>query len=550
MPSEPGAPAPHERRVLLLPSTSRDAEAIVRVMSANGIECAICLGIQSFCEQIAEGAGAALVAEEWTVSGLDELAACLAAQPVWSDLPLIVLSRSGAETPSLAAVLTRLGNVSVLERPVRVTTLLSVVRSCLRARMRQYEVRRRLEEREKLLASEQAARTAAEGASRTKDEFLATLSHELRTPLNAIMGWAQILAMEDARPEDFAEGINIIERNARAQAQIIEDLLDMSRIVSGRIRLNTQKVHLADVIEAAVGTVRPAADAKGVRLTVEIDADASPVLGDPDRLHQVLWNLLSNAVKFTPQDGAVELSLEEDDGHVEVRVRDSGQGISPELLPEIFGRFWQADSSSSRKHGGLGLGLAIVKQLVELHGGTVSATSDGEGTGATFLIRIPHQHVWTGDFKEGEHAGTPPFQNSAKRMAGVIRGLKVLVVDDEPDARALLKRLLEAEGAIVYASDSAQDALHRIHAARPDVLVSDIGMPGQDGYELIRNVRSLSPDAGGATPAIALTAYARAEDRERAIGAGFQEHLAKPLEPARLISAIAELCRETANQAR
>jgi PAS domain S-box-containing protein len=403
------------------------------------------------------------------------------------------------------------------------------------------------QDREDLLRRERAARADAERASRMKDEFLATLSHELRTPLHAILGWSQLLARRGTA--ELAQGLGVIERNARAQTKIIDDLLDMSRIISGKVRLDVQRVDLAAIARLSLDTVRPGADAKGVRLQAVLDPLAGPVNGDPNRLQQVLWNLLTNAVKFTPRGGRVQVLLERVNSHLELRVIDTGQGITAAFLPHVFDRFSQADASNTRQHAGLGLGLAIVKQLVELHGGSVNAASAGPGQGATFCIELPLLSV------SGETA-KPPDRRHPSRSEGAERnladpaghfadfsGLKILVVDDEPDARALMRRLLEDSGATVLEASSAAEGLSTLRAARPDVLVSDIGMPRESGYTLIRQIRALPPDAGGATPAVALTAYARTEDRMQAILAGFQHHLAKPVEPAELIAMVASLTK-------
>ena len=398
----------------------------------------------------------------------------------------------------------------------------------------------------RLLETERAARAAAERANQMKDEFLATLSHELRTPLNAILGWAQILC-NDPTAKDVAEGAAIIERNARAQTQIIEDLLDMSRIISGKVRLDVQRVNLKLVLEAAVDTVRAAADAKSVRLQVVLDPLAHPVSGDPNRLQQVFWNLLSNAIKFTPKQGRVQVVLERVNSHLEVSVSDSGEGIAPEFLPYVFDRFRQADASTARRHGGLGLGLAIVKQLTELHGGTVRVKSAGLGQGATFIVALPLSAVHP-DFEpeiERRHPRVAPDLEAGSLPLLQLAGVRVLAVDDEPDARALVRRLLEGCDATVRTAGSAAEALAMIREEAPDVLVSDIGMPEQDGYALIRQVRALGSAHAGNVPAVALTAYARSEDRMKAIRAGFQMHMAKPIEGAELITVVASLAGRT-----
>ncbi len=375
-----------------------------------------------------------------------------------------------------------------------------------------------------------------------KDEFLATLSHELRTPLNAILGWSQILTRGIDDKDELTEGLAIIQRNARAQTQIIEDLLDMSRIISGKIRLDVQRIDLAPLMQRAIQTVSPAAAAKGIRIHSVLDPLAGPISGDPSRLQQVFWNLLTNAVKFTAKGGRVQVLLERVNSHLEISVIDTGEGIRPEFLPHVFDRFRQSDATTTRTHGGLGLGLAIVKQLVELHGGTVRAKSPGPGQGATFVVSLPLTviHPEADPHPERRHptvGGVPLLPDACAK----IEGLKVLIVDDEPDARALVRRLLEDCNAIVVAASSARDAFERFLQDRADVIVSDIGMPGEDGYSLIRRIRALGPHRGGNVPAVALTAYARAEDRMKAVMAGFQHHVAKPVEPAELITMIASV---------
>ena len=668
-----------ERRILVLPPTSRDAAAIEKLFQNAQIETTVCRTIGDLACAIDGGVGALVLSEESLTDVDGVLTERLSHQPVWSDLPVVILSRSGAESASLSRIIGSLGNVSVLERPVRVSTFLSVVRTALRARERQYQVRDHLiereaaelalrqsreqqemvvrganvgvwyctlpldrlhwdetvkahfhlsldaevtidlfferlhpddrepvrqaietsiangepysidyrtispcgerlkwiravgrafynadgeptrfdgitidvtdrklaeQERERLLDAERAARGAVERASQMKDEFLATLSHELRNPLNAILGWAQILNSGELPAEDVAEGIEVIERNARAQAQIIEDLLDMSRIISGKIRLDVQRIDLATVVRNAIETIKPAADAKGIRLRAVLDPLAAPVSGDPNRLQQVFWNLLSNAVKFTPREGVVQILLERVNSHLEVSVIDSGEGIDPQFLPHVFDRFRQADATTTRKHGGLGLGLAIVRQLVELHGGGVRAKSPGVGAGSTFVVSLPLTvvHPEPETIVERRHPTTAAAPTSHEACVE-IAGLKVVVVDDEPDARGLLRRLLEDCHAKVFVAASAAEAVDLIQKHRPDVLVSDIGMPGEDGYSLIRRLRQLPADQGGATPAVALTAYARTDDRINVVLAGFQHHLSKPVEPAELIAIVASLAR-------
>jgi PAS domain S-box-containing protein len=387
--------------------------------------------------------------------------------------------------------------------------------------------------------AERAARSELERASKIKDEFLATLSHEIRTPLNAILGWSQILRKSSA-PEDLAEGLDIIERNARAQAQIVEDLLDMSRIISGKVRLDVQRLNLSAIVQAAVDTARPAADAKGVRLQSILDPlHGTAVSGDMNRLQQVMWNLLSNAVKFTPRGGRVQVLLERVNSHLEISVIDTGEGIKPEFLPLVFDRFRQADASTTRRHGGLGLGLAIVKQLVELHGGSVRVKSEGSGHGTSFTVALPLTAVHREPEAERRHPSAVSKLSGYAEHCMDIEGVRVLVVDDEPDARALVKRLLEDCHALVAVAASAGEAIALLHGGKFDVLVSDIGMPGEDGYALIKRIRALGTEYGGDIPAIALTAYARGEDRVKAIGAGFQMHVTKPVESVELVTMVA-----------
>lgn len=392
-------------------------------------------------------------------------------------------------------------------------------------------------QRDELLESEREARLTAERASRMKDEFLATLSHELRTPLSAIMGWAHLLE-HPHEPELVAEGIGVIARNARVQGQLINDLLDMSHIVSGKVRLQVQRVDLPALIEAAVQSVRPAADARAIRVQVTCDPLAGPVKGDPDRLQQILWNLLNNAVKFTPKGGRVQVLLERVNSHIEITVSDTGEGIRPEFLPFVFDRFRQADASTTRRHGGLGLGLAIVKQLVEIHGGSVHAKSRGEGQGSTFIVALPLL------IHHDAPGGVPPRTDAppADRAPDVdLSGVDALVIDDEPDARELIRRILVQLGAGVRAVSSGREALAAIAERTPDLIVSDIGMVGMDGYELMRHVRALPENAGGRTPAMALSAFARAEDRTRSMQAGFNVHLSKPLDYAEFVATAGNL---------
>jgi signal transduction histidine kinase/ActR/RegA family two-component response regulator len=436
------------------------------------------------------------------------------------------------------------------ERAERIVVAVAAQAAIAIDNARMYEaVHTAAEERRHLLESERAARSEAERGSAMKDEFLATLSHELRTPLNAILGWSQMLRLRTMSPSDLQRGLEIIERNTRVQAQLIEDLLDMSRITSGKLRLDTQTMAPAAVVEAALDTVRAAAEAKGIRLTSVLDSAAGPVVGDPNRLQQVVWNLLSNAIKFTGRDGRVQVRLQRVNSHIEISVTDTGIGIAPEFLPHVFERFRQADASSTRPSGGLGLGLAIVKQLVELHGGSVRAASPGPDGGATFTVELPLMAVQ----REQPGARLHPAAHGIaalefKRLD--LAGIKVLVVDDEADARDLIARVLAECRAEVFTAGTADEALAAIERVRPHVLVSDIGMPNVDGYQLLRLVRELGLARGGGVPAIALTAFARSEDRTRALHAGFVVHVSKPVEPAELMAAVASVVGRTGDPAR
>jgi PAS domain S-box-containing protein len=393
-------------------------------------------------------------------------------------------------------------------------------------------------QREEMLDAERAARIEAQRAVRMKDEFLATLSHELRTPLNAILGWTQLLRVpKPHKPEDVQHGLEVIERNARAQVQLVDDLLDLSRILAGQVRLDVQRIALVDIVRSAIESAEPTARTKGVRLESVLDPRGSMVSGDPGRLQQIVWNLLSNAIKFTPKGGKVQVLLERVNSHVEITVSDTGIGIPLSFLPHVFERFTQRESTASRHYGGLGLGLAITKQLVELHGGSIQAKSRGEGEGSTFTVNLPLLVIQE-PIEERVH---PTYPSDPENLAlPGLSGVQVLVVDDEADARELLTRILENQGANVTTATSGDEALRLLEIAQPEVIVCDIGMPGMDGYQLLRKIRENEPK-GKRLPALALTAFARAQDRKRAMLAGFQSHLAKPFDTAELVLVIAGL---------
>jgi PAS domain S-box-containing protein len=394
--------------------------------------------------------------------------------------------------------------------------------------------RKRAEEkREEDLERERTARSESEDAGRMKDEFIALISHELRSPLNAILGWTRILRQGRPDEELYQRATEIIERSARMQSQLIDDLMDTARIVRGKVKLEVQPVNLAPLIEKAMDVVRPAADAKGITLDAVLDREDDQITGDPDRLQQVVWNLLSNAVKFTTEGGRVEVKLGRVDPYIQISVRDTGCGINPEFMPYLFERYRQADASAARRKGGLGLGLSLVRQLVEMHGGSVTAESEGEDKGATFIIKLPVRAIYTAETERLPLAGVKTRS---------LEGVWAAVVDDEANARELITSVLESHGARVTAFASAGEALEMLASERrPDVLVCDLAMPGEDGFSLIRKLREWEKASHGVLPAIALSAFGRVEDRTRALYAGFQMHIAKPVEPVELVIVVRSL---------
>jgi signal transduction histidine kinase/ActR/RegA family two-component response regulator len=393
-----------------------------------------------------------------------------------------------------------------------------------------------------LLARERIARAEAERANLLKDQFLATLSHELRTPLNAILGWSHVLQRPQANAGQLHKGLEAIDRNARAQVRLVDDLLDVSRIISGKLRLEIERVDLAHVVDRCIDSLQPAADARGVLIDKSVEAVHGELYGDRARLQQVVWNLLSNAIKFTPRDGRVRVTLQGDAAEARLTVHDTGEGIDGQFLPYVFDRFRQADPSRTRRHGGLGLGLAIVRHLVELHGGRVRAASDGPGRGATFVVELPiGQRERSGQAREARPAAPDERRPATATLEPDLARLRILFVDDEADARALVRQILEERDAEVLTAASATEALALLAVQRVDVLVSDIGMPGTDGIELMRILRAWPAAGGGSTPAAAFTAYVRAEDRTAAMSAGYQAYLTKPLDPIELVRTVATL---------
>jgi hypothetical protein len=458
----------------------------------------------------------------------------------YPNCPVVMFTNSGNEEIAVEAMKSGLDDY-IIKAPNRykrvpIALHLAIERAEVRSRATRLEA-----EREQLLAQERAARQEAETANRLKDEFLATLSHELRTPLNSILGWAQMLRLKRLKENDYTRAVESIERNSKSLTALIEDLLDVSRIITGNLSLNFQPIELASVIEAALNTVRPAAQAKAITILYFNNSKVSPILGDATRLQQVMWNLLSNAVKFTPPKGQVQIRLRQIEDSVIIIVSDTGQGIEPKFLPYVFDRFRQADSSSTRLQGGLGLGLSIVRHLVELHGGTVQAQSPGLGEGTTFTLKFPAQR----DRTQATNSEVEPTTVEPSSVS--LAGLRVLVVDDEADTRDLLKFVLKQCEAEVIAVDSVPEALKALKEFMPDVLVSDIGMPVEDGYALIRQLREMPEASLSQIPAIALTAFANQSDRDRTLEAGFQMHLPKPVEPDELVRALAKLAEGIAS---
>ena len=515
-------------RLVVLAPLGRDAAVICTALAASAIDCVTAQDIDELAARVDEGAGAVLITEEvLTQRSVDAMCETLARQPSWSDLPVLLLLGEGerpvAQASRRIAAMRAAANVTVLVRPIQGIALLTVVQAALRARARQYEVG-------DLIQRERTARIEADEANRLKDEFLATVSHELRTPLNAILLWSRLLATGRVQQQEVSEAIAAIERSARSQSRLVEDLLDVSRMVSGRLRLNVKDTELAPVAQEALAVVRPMADAKNIRLESIIDPAAGRVFADADRMQQVLWNLLGNAVKFTPAGGRVSMDLRRQGQHVAIRIEDSGEGIAPEFLPQVFDRFRQADAESSRRHGGLGLGLAITQELVELHGGSVDVESAGRGMGSTFTVRIPlaRRDAGIGD------AATPRLD-----------GFRVLLVEDESATRAGVTLVLEHAGAEVIATTSARGALDALQERvasdqLPDLLLSDIGLPGEDGHALMRAVRLL-PNRARSIPALAISAYPGTDHRERALQSGFQDYLVKPVDPGFLLDAVLQL---------
>ena len=516
-----------ESRVLVFAPIGRDAELTRQLLATASIPSEVCQSISALLEALEEhGAGAVLLTEEaLDQRGFADFATSLEEQPPWSDIPVLLFAGSpGSDMPHRAIrSIETLRNVTLLERPIRLAVVLSTVRAAIRSRQRQYEVR-------DLLVALHRARSEAESANRLKDEFLATLSHELRTPLNAILGWTSMLARGQVEESRLARVFESLDRNAQTQAQLIADVLDVSRIITGKLQLQPSVIDLCDVVVRAADTVRPAAAAKNIRVTLQAPPNGF-VYGDPERLQQVFWNLLSNAVKFTPEGGSVSVDMTAQAKSIAVDVVDSGIGIEREFVPFVFDRFRQADQTTTRSYGGLGLGLSIVKHLTELHGGTVSASSAGPGHGARFEVRLP-----------AAEAGSrlhPRELPPAERVS--LDGRSILIVDDDASTREVVAAALEAAHADVEVAGSAAEARQRLEQHAPELIIADLGMPVEDGFSLIRGMRE---GAARHVPAIALSAYADQTSREAALAAGFNAFLAKPTRADALLRLVSRLLND------
>lgn len=516
-----------ENRVLVFMPTGRDAALVCATLEKADVSAQPCADAKILEKEIAAGAGAVLMAEEGLQNGtLEHLIETFNRQPVWSDLPIVLFAGNAQSSEKLLTTIDTRLNATIVERPIRVTMLISAVRGALRARQKQYQIRdllNRLEE-----------------SDRQKDLFLATLSHELRTPLNSILGWIQLLRGK-ADTIDPSHGLEVIERNAKAQSEIISDILFVSRIITGKLTLNLKPIDLIPVVEEAVEVLLPSVQAKNIYLNVVFDPKIKQIKGDHERLKQVFWNILSNAVKFTPPDGQINVRAFVSGAQIEIEISDSGAGIEPEFLPLIFERFSQADSSYTRKVGGLGLGLAIVRHLVEIHGGEVSVASEGLGRGAAFTVKLPALAAQTADFAANGNSGksAAPIETSKPT-----EGIHVLLVEDNDDSREMLTVLFAQANLQITAVASAAEALAKLERIKPDILISDIGMPDEDGYALIRKVRQFAPEKGGQIPAIALTGYASLQDRAAALKAGYHEHLSKPVDIDELLKLVKNILDE------
>ena len=513
-----------ENRVLISMPTGRDAELTRDMLGRFGID-AETVNSNDLSSEIADGVGSIIIAEEALAGGvLETIEETIRSQPVWSDLPVLVFSGSNSSAEELLQRLSSKFNATIVERPIRITMLISAVRGALRARQRQYQAR-------DLLAQ-------LEQADQQKDLFLATLSHELRTPLNSILGWIHILRRRNIGGPEIEHALDVIDRNARAQSEMIADILLVSRVITGKVELAMEPVDVASILHSSLEIIRPSAESRRIKVAFQADEYSPvPVNGDRERLQQVFLNLLTNAVKFTHEGGEIDVFLRGHDSNVEIEVRDNGLGIEPRFLPFIFERFRQADNRHTRRVGGLGLGLAIVKHLVDLHDGEVSAHSEGKNRGATFIVRLPVAEAKL--FAQSDRSVRAYSANGNSHVS--LQNLKVLIVEDDADSRDMLATILEYHGAAVKTAENVAAGYADFTREVPDVLISDVGLPEQDGYDLIRRIRSLPPAEGRDVPAIALTGYVSLQDQTQALAAGYQEHLPKPIDTDRLIAVVAEL---------
>ena len=482
-----------------------------------------CADHKELTEKIALGAGAIILAEEaLKKETFEELSQTFDQQPVWSDLPIVLFAGNAKNAEMLLEVVGTRFNATIVERPIRIAILISAVRGALRAREKQYQTR--------------DLSNQLEESDHQKDLFLATLSHELRTPLNSMLGWIKLLRDKSDSEIDITHGLDVIERNARTQSKVISDILFVSRVITGKLELELEPVNLVNVAQTAMDIILPTINAKKISLKTSFDPNVKMISGDADRLQQVLLNLLSNSIKFTPPNGQISVSVKGDDSNVEIKVSDSGKGIKPEFIPYVFERFRQADSSYTREVGGLGLGLAIVSHLVELHGGTIDVESEGENKGAIFTVKLPVLQK-SETFTTFDQNLSSPSESSDQ----ILKGVHIFLVEDDNDSREMLTVMFDQYGMKTTAVDSAAAALVAIVKSPQDILVSDVGLPGEDGYSLIRKIRQLAPEQNGLIPAIALTGYASSQDRAYALDAGYQEHIAKPVDLEFLIELIKNL---------
>lgn len=509
-----------ENQVLVLMPTGRDAALVCATLEKAGIKTYSCLNVAELEEKISDS-GAVLVAEEALQNGtLEHLIDSINDHPVWSDIPVVIFAANAQNSERFSATVGSRLNATIVERPIRIPILISAVRGALRARERQYQTRDLFNQLKE--------------SDRQKDLFLATLSHELRTPLNSIIGWIHLLRNNTGKINS-EHALNVIERNANAQAEMISDILFVSRVITGKLALKSEPVNLISIVEAAIDILRPSIDAKEIRLETSFDLTVNMIEGDADRLQQIFWNLLSNAVKFTPHHGQISVSVTRAADDVKIEISDNGQGIKSEFLPYVFERFRQADSSYTRQVGGLGLGLAIVRHLAELHGGTVSVSSKGENLGASFIVTLP---VVTKPQQAESEDSEIEVSSLTNKEEKIFDGISILLVEDDDDSREMLKVMFDQYGIKVTDVATSGAAFDEIRKNQFDIFISDVGLPGEDGYQLIRRIRQLPSAEGRQTPAIALTGYANLQDRIQALEAGFQEHLAKPVDFGELMKII------------